>query len=359
MTVLAQAPTWRCSCPPSRVLGFACTNTEPASVCHRQRHAALRAAVLLRAHLPIWVGCAQVSPTVRSRSRRPDAVAVRRSLGQRTVDERVASWSRQQPSPQRAVRTPWAVSRFSTGRRARGPRATESKSFGYGGLKPQPPTWRGVVREEPRTTVCGKARPALAAQTTTPSPPARTCSVGGRLVIYGAKRARAASNGIHRSFGYGVSKPQPPTWRGVGEEQRRPTVWGEARLALAAKKQKPRHVRQQRARALWAVGWFSTGRSARGPRATEFKPFGYDLSKPQPPTWRGVVEEEPRATVCGGARPALATQTTTPSPPARTCSVGRSAGSPRGEANAGRAPRNSKTRLRRFKAAANGLARCR
>ena len=27
-TVLALAPMWRCSCPPSRVLGFACTKTE-------------------------------------------------------------------------------------------------------------------------------------------------------------------------------------------------------------------------------------------------------------------------------------------------------------------------------------------
>ena len=52
LTVLALALTWRCSCPRLRVLGFACTNTEPTSVRHRQRHAALRAAVLMRAHLP-------------------------------------------------------------------------------------------------------------------------------------------------------------------------------------------------------------------------------------------------------------------------------------------------------------------
>ena len=48
-TVLAQAPMWHSSCPASRVLGFACTNTEPTSVRHRQRHADLRGPVLLRA----------------------------------------------------------------------------------------------------------------------------------------------------------------------------------------------------------------------------------------------------------------------------------------------------------------------
>ena len=45
---------------PSRVLGFAWTNTEPTSVRRRQRHAALRAPVLLRAHLPRWKGFAQI-----------------------------------------------------------------------------------------------------------------------------------------------------------------------------------------------------------------------------------------------------------------------------------------------------------
>ena len=70
LTVLAQAPTWRCSCPPLRVLGFACTDTEPTSERHRQRHAVLRAAVLMRMHLSNWRGstqalCERTVPWVR------------------------------------------------------------------------------------------------------------------------------------------------------------------------------------------------------------------------------------------------------------------------------------------------------
>ena len=42
-TVLALASMWRCSCSPSRVLGFACTNTELTRLRHRLRHAGLRA----------------------------------------------------------------------------------------------------------------------------------------------------------------------------------------------------------------------------------------------------------------------------------------------------------------------------
>jgi hypothetical protein len=40
------------------------------------------------------------------------------------------------------------------------------------------------------------ARPALAAKTTTPSPPARACSVGGRPVVHGMQRAKAARHGF-------------------------------------------------------------------------------------------------------------------------------------------------------------------
>ena len=44
-----------------------------------------------------------VSPTVRSRSRLPDAVAVRSSRGYGAGEGRLASWPEPQPSPQRAV----------------------------------------------------------------------------------------------------------------------------------------------------------------------------------------------------------------------------------------------------------------
>ena len=55
-TVLALTPMWCCSCSPSRVLGFACTNTEFTRARHRLRHAGLRAQIELCAPLPIWEG---------------------------------------------------------------------------------------------------------------------------------------------------------------------------------------------------------------------------------------------------------------------------------------------------------------
>ena len=44
----------------------------------------------------------------------------------------------------------------------------------------------------------GGARPALVAKTTTPSSQVRTCSMGGWLVLHGAKRAQAARNEIRK-----------------------------------------------------------------------------------------------------------------------------------------------------------------
>ena len=86
-------------------------------------------------------------------------------------------------------------------------------------------------------------------------------------------------------------------------------------------RRQPRQVRQ-RARTPYGVGRFSTARSARGPHGTEFRRCCHEASKPQPPTWRGVCEEEPQPTAWGGAPLALAANTTTPSPLAHECSVG-------------------------------------
>ena len=58
--------------------------------------------------------------------------------------------------------------------------------------------------------------------------------------------------------------------------------WGGARPALGAKTNTPSSRRA--ARGPWAVGWFFTGRSASGPRATKLEGFVYGVSKPQPPT---------------------------------------------------------------------------
>ena len=54
--MLALASMWRCSCSPSHVLGFACTNTEFSRVHNRLRHAGLRAQNELRAPLSSWEG---------------------------------------------------------------------------------------------------------------------------------------------------------------------------------------------------------------------------------------------------------------------------------------------------------------
>ena len=224
------------------------------------------------------------------------------------------------PSTQRAVQSLWVIGWFSTTPSARGPGVTELGSFDYDSSKPKPATWRGVGEEEPRPTAWGETRPALAAKTTTPS--SRRASHGPWAVGWfstgrGASGPRATEL---EGFVYGVSKPQPPTWRGVLEEEPRPTVRGGARTALAAKTTTP-SPRRAVCRP-WAVGWFSTGRRARGPRTTELESVGYGVSKPQPPTRRGVGEEKLRPTTRGGARRELPAQTTTPSPPARTCTVG-------------------------------------
>jgi len=134
--------------------------------------------------------------TCRSRSRRRDAVSVKKSLGQQRGVECVARWPRRQLRQVRQrAHASWAVDRFSTGRSAHGLRTTGAEYGKHDVPKPPPATRRGVDEEKLRPTAWGGARCALAAKTTTPSPPARVCSVGGRPVLHGAKRARAARHG--------------------------------------------------------------------------------------------------------------------------------------------------------------------
>ena len=134
--------------------------------------------------------------TFRSRSRRNVAVVVMKSLVQWRGMERAPIWMRRQPCQVRQrARAQCAVGRPSSRRSPRGPHATACTNFCCVVPRPQPPTWSGVVEEGPRPTAWGGALPALAAKTTTPSPPARACSVGGRPVLHEAKRARAARHG--------------------------------------------------------------------------------------------------------------------------------------------------------------------
>ena len=120
----------------------------------------------------------------RSRSRRPGEAELKWSLGQRCGVERAPRWLQRQPRQVRQrARAPWAVRRFCTGRSARGEGGGMGfGSYGHEDSKPQPPTWRGCVEVEPRPTAWDGARSALAVKTTTPSPPARACSVGGRPI---------------------------------------------------------------------------------------------------------------------------------------------------------------------------------
>ena len=134
--------------------------------------------------------------SLRSRSRRPVAVPVENSLGQRPGMVRAPLWPRRQPRRVRQrAHAPWAVGRLSTGRSARGPRGTNNKRYDHIALKPQPPTCHGVGEEEPRPMAWGGVRPSLAAKTTTPSSPPRACSVDGRPDLHGAKPTRAARHG--------------------------------------------------------------------------------------------------------------------------------------------------------------------
>ena len=135
--------------------------------------------------------------SLRSRSRRPVAVPVKNSLGQRRGMVRAPLWPQIQPRQVRQrARAPWAFGRLSTGRSARGPRGTSVERYGHVALNPQSPTCHGVGEEQPRPMAWGGARPALATKTTTPSPPVRACTVGRRPVLHGAKLARAARHGI-------------------------------------------------------------------------------------------------------------------------------------------------------------------
>ena len=76
------------------------------------------------------------------------------------------------------------------------------------------------------------------------------------------------------------------------------------------------------------------------------------------PTWRGVVEEEPRPTVWDGARRALTSEGNHAKSTSARVLRGRLAGFPWGEARAGCVPWGSNELLRRTEAAAADLARC-
>ena len=166
------------------------------------------------------------------------------------------------------------------------------------------------------------------------------CTVGGRPLLHGAKRARAARHGIRRRW-YGLSKPVPLTYHGVDAVEPRPTARGRARPALAHNTTTPSpHCATH---APWEVDRYCTGRIARAPRATGLEGGRRGRSKSVPSTYRGVGAIEPRPTAWGRACPALAHNTTMPSPHcAARVLRGQLVDTPRGGKRAGRAPHDSK-----------------
>ena len=195
----------------------------------------------------------KVATTFRSRSRRPGEVLTKKSLGQGRGTERVARWPRRQPCQvSQRTRAPWAVGRYPWVEACAGC-AQWGQTICYDISKPLLPTWRDVGEEEPRPTEWGGLRCALAAKTTTTSPPASACFVGGWLAFHEAIARGPCATGVKYGGQY-VSKPQPSTLRGVGVGGTLANVRGGARRALAAKTTTPSQPAHT-----WAVGLFSRG----------------------------------------------------------------------------------------------------
>ena len=239
---------------------------------------------------PRWDGAAL--GTVTRRRRQHSAVSVERSLGQLRGVEHAASWPRRQPRQARS-----AQRQVLCGRSAGSPR-DEARA-------------RRAPRDENESAMTVRSR---------------------------SRQHGAVS--VERSLGQRRGVEHTASWP----------------------RRQPRQARSaQRQVALWAVGWFSTRRSARAPRATGRERVSNDGSKPQPPTRRGVGAEEPRPTAWGGARRELATQTTAPS-----TQRAESKGSVGGRlvlhvTKRARAARHGTrtSQQRRFEAAAADTARCR
>ena len=154
----------------------------------------------------------ETATTVRSRSRRPSAVSVQRSLGQLREVERAASWPRRQPRQARSAQRSWP---------RRQPRQARSAQSSVGGRLVLHVTKRArAARHGTRTrrqrrfeaVAADRARcrcrgasancvrwsaPRVGRADNRAKHAARRdkCSVGGRLVLHVTKRARAARHG--------------------------------------------------------------------------------------------------------------------------------------------------------------------
>ena len=168
----------------------------------------------------------------------------------------------------------------------------------------------------------------------------RACSVGGRPILpRGEKRAGRAprdSNAVIKPFEAGAADLSRCCCG-------RASADGVGRTALAHNTTTP--SAHYAARAPWAVGRYSAGRKARGPRATSLRRGDYNLPKPLSRCW--CV----RASADGAGNSAPHWPTTQPRQvrTARRVLRGRLAGTPRDEKRAGRGPRHSSAGIKTFR----------
>ena len=184
------------------------------------------------------------------------------------------------PSPPARACAPWTVNRFSTRQSARGPRATGFGGCGRDVPKPQPPTWRGVGEEASVHSVGWSAWRVFCNDNYPKSASVRVLHGQSASSLRGEARAGRAARGPKAVATRLRNRRRCPGAVSVKNNLRQRR--GVERVACWPRRQ-PRQVRHS-ARAPWAVGRFSTERSARGPHGTGFECCGHDASKPQPPT---------------------------------------------------------------------------
>ena len=152
--VAAALPGWRLAGPDPGWLGLALNWLGLALAAHTEHNHKTRSSSRGEAHASRAIRDSEAMVrALRSRSHRPVALSVHKSLSTCRGPEHAPRCPRSQPRQvrQRAC-APWAVGRFSTGRSTRALRATELEGRGQCVSEPQSPTWRGVGEEKPRPT---------------------------------------------------------------------------------------------------------------------------------------------------------------------------------------------------------------
>ena len=155
----------------------------------------------------------------QTQCRRRGSESVKRSLGQGagwTMTRVGRKANHAKSASARALRVGRPVSNGAKRARAvrHGPRSCKNVA-----PKPQPSAWNGVGAEGPWPTAWDGACRALAAKTTTPSPPVRVASWPvGRSSTWRSSPDPRVTTGLGRCA-CSVANSMPPTWVGVSEEE--------------------------------------------------------------------------------------------------------------------------------------------